>query len=146
MKIEKVTENKKDYLSLLLLADESENMIDKYLGRGEMFILDDNGVKGECIVTKEADGTYEIKSIAVLPEYQRKGYGKYLIEYLLSYYTDCKVMFVGTGECGSSLNFYYSCGFTESHRIENFFTDNYDQPIFEEGVQLIDMIYLKVER
>ena len=120
MKIEKVTESKKDYLSLLLLADESENMIDKYLDRGEMFILDDNGVKGECIVTKEADGTYEIKSIAVLPEYQRKGYGKYLIEYLLSYYTDCKVMFVGTGECESSLNFYHSCGFTESHRIKNF--------------------------
>lgn len=28
-------------------------------------------------------------------------------------------------------------------RIKNFFTDNYDHPIFECGVQLIDMVYLE---
>ena len=146
MNIKKVVTNKKDYLSLLLLADESENMVDKYLKRGEMFVIDDNGVKGECVVTKEFEGTYEIKNIAVAPNCQRKGYGKYLIEFLLSYYTDCKAMFVGTGECKSILNFYHKCGFKESHRIKNFFTDNYDHPMFEDGVQLIDMIYLKKER
>jgi len=146
MNINKVTEKKKDYLFLLLLADESEIMVDEYLERGEMFILSDNGVKAECVVTKEADGTYEIKNIAVMPKCQRKGYGKYLIEFLLSYYMDCKVMLVGTGECKSILNFYHNCGFTESHRIKNFFVDNYDHPMFEDGVQLIDMIYLKIER
>ena len=146
MNITKVVEAKKDYLSLLLLADESEEMIDKYLEQGELFVLDDNGVKGECVVTKESDGIYEIKNIAVIPDCQRKGYGKCLIEFVLSYYADCKVMLVGTGECDSSLGFYHSCGFSESHRIENFFIDNYDQPMFEDGVQLIDMIYLKKER
>ena len=146
MKIKKVLKKKKDYLSLLLLADESENMIDKYLEQGEMFVLDDNGVKAECVVTKESADTYEIKNIAVIPNCQRKGYGKYLIEYLLSYYTDCKVMFVGTGECNSILNFYHNCGFTESHRINNFFIDNYGHPMFENGEQLIDMVYLKFER
>jgi len=146
MRIKKVIENKKDYLSLLLLADESEDMIDKYLERGEMFILDDNGVKAECVVTKETDGTYEIKNIAVIPDCQRKGYGKCLIEFLLRYYTDCKVMLVGTGESDSILNFYRDCGFSESHRIKNFFADNYDHPMLENGEQLIDMIYLKFER
>ena len=146
MNIKKVIERKKDYLSLLLLADESENMIDKYLEKGEMFVLDDNGIKAECVVTKESTDTYEIKNIAVIPDCQRKGYGKYLIEYLLSYYTDYKVMLVGTGECNSILNFYRNCGFTESHRIKNFFIDNYDHPMFENGEQLIDMIYLKFER
>ena len=146
MNIKKVTENKKDYLALLLLADESEIMVDKYLERGEMFILDDNGVKAECVVTKEPDGTYEIKNIAVSPDCQRKGYGKSLIEFLLSYYTDCKVMLVGTGECDSILSFYHKCGFTESHRIKNFFVANYNHPMFEDGKQLVDMIYLKRER
>ena len=146
MNIKKVISNKKDYLSLLLLADESENMVDKYLNQGDMFILDDNGIKAECVVTKESDGTYEIKNIAVVPDYQGLGYGKYLIEFLLSYYTDCKVMTVGTGESDSILRFYRSCGFTESHRIKNFFTDNYDHPMFENGEQLIDMIYLRLER
>ena len=146
MKIEKVTENKKDYLSLLLLADESEMMIDKYLKQGEMFLLSDNGVKAECVITKESDGTYEIKNIAVAPDSRRKGYGKALIEFVLSSYADCKTLLVGTGECDSALNFYHSCGFSYSHRIKNFFTNNYDHPMYEDGVQLVDMIYLKADR
>jgi len=145
MKIEKVTENKKDYLSLLLLADESEAMIDKYLEQGEMFLLSDNGVKAECVVTKESDGTYEIKNIAVVPDSQRKGFGKALIEFVLSNYADCKTLLVGTGECDSALNFYHNCGFSYSHRIKNFFTDNYDHPMYEDEVQLVDMIYLKAD-
>ena len=47
-------ENKRDYISLLLLADEQENMIDRYLDRGTMYVLEDGGiVKGECDVTDE---------------------------------------------------------------------------------------------
>ena len=42
MKIQKVTSDKKEYLDLLLLADEQEDMIDRYLERGEMFILTDD--------------------------------------------------------------------------------------------------------
>lgn len=38
MEIRKTTRNKKDYIDLLLLADESEEMIDKYLERGEIHI------------------------------------------------------------------------------------------------------------
>ena len=34
MQITKVTSNKKQYLQLLLLADEEEAMIDRYLERG----------------------------------------------------------------------------------------------------------------
>ena len=52
-------------------------------------------------------------------------------------------MLVGTGDVPSSKSFYEHCGFAISHRIKNFFTDNYDHPIYEDGVQLVDMIYLK---
>ena len=51
MKIREIKENKKQFLSLLLLADEQENMIDRYLERGTMYVLNDNGVKAECVVT-----------------------------------------------------------------------------------------------
>ena len=146
MNIKKVTGAKKEYIDLLLLADEQENMIDKYLERGEMFVLDDNGIKAECVVTKEADCIYELKNIAVKPDCQRKGYGKRLIEFLFYCYPDCNTMFVGTGDSPEILSFYHKCGFTESHRIKNFFTDNYDHPMFDNGIQLIDMIYLKWER
>lgn len=146
MEIRKVTGDKKQYIELLLLADEQENMIDHYLQRGDMFVLDDGGVKAECVVTKEGDGVYELKNIAVLADCQRKGYGKRLIAFLFSWYADCKTMLVGTGDSPDILRFYHTCGFTESHRIKNFFTDNYDHPMFENGKQLIDMIYLKWER
>ena len=146
MDIKKFLGAKKDYIDLLLLADEQESMIDKYIERGEMFLLNDDGVKAECVVTKEADGVYEIKNIAVQPDCQRKGYGKALIEFVLSYYADSKTMLVGTGDCPSTLEFYRKCGFLESHRVKNFFTDNYDHPMFEDGKQLVDMVYLKHER
>lgn len=146
MEIKKVVENKKEYIDLLLLADESEAMIDKYLESSEMFVLDDNGIKAECVVTKESDGVYEIKNIAVVSNSHRKGYGKKLIEFLFSHYIDYKTMIVGTGDVPSSLGFYKKCGFIESHRVKNFFIDNYDHPMFEDGQKLIDMVYLKREK
>ena len=142
MTIKQVMKGKKEYIDLLLLADEQEDMIDKYLERGEMFVLDDNGIKAECVITQEGDGIYELKNIAVLPDCQRKGYGKSLIEFLFSHYTHCRTMLVGTGDVPSALTFYNKCGFTESHRIKNFFIDNYDHRMFEDGKQLIDMVYL----
>ena len=145
MKISKVIGNKKDYLDLLLLADEQEDMLDKYLGRGEMFVLEDGGVKAECVVTKEGEGIYELKNIAVMPCFQRRGYGKSLISQLSRIYPDCRLLYVGTGDCPSSLSFNHACGLTESHRVKNFFTDNYAHPIIDDGVLLTDMVYLKKE-
>lgn len=137
-------ENKKQYLDLLLLADESESMIDRYLERGELFVLDDNGVKAVCVVTDEGDEVCELKNIAVTPESQRQGYGKRLIKHLLSYYSGkYSQIIVGTGDVPSSVGFYKSCGFEYSHRIENFFTDNYDHQMIEDGVLLKDMVYMK---
>lgn len=37
--------------------------------------------------------------------------------------------------------FYESCGFKRSHAVKNFFTDNYERPIYECGVRLVDMVY-----
>lgn len=144
MDIIQITENKKLYIDLLLLADEQEDMIDKYIDSGDMFILDDNGVKAECIAVKLNENEYELKNIAVNPEFQGQGYGKKLIDFLFEHYHG-KVMYVGTGESLLTIPFYKKCGFIESHRIKNFFIDNYDHSIFECGKQLVDMVYLKRE-
>lgn len=144
MRITEVKTNKKSYMELLFLADEQENMIDKYLERGTMFLLDDNGVKAECVVTDEGDGVLEIKNIATCPEYQNKGYARRLIEFVEQKYKgDYRILRAGTGDSPLTIPFYKKCGFTESYRIKNFFADNYDHPIFECGVQLADMVYLE---
>jgi ribosomal protein S18 acetylase RimI-like enzyme len=144
MNIIQQTENKKQYIDLLLLADEQESMIDRYLERGELFVLEENGVKAVCVVTDEGDNICELKNIAVIPEFQQKGYGKRLINHLIEHYSEkFTQMIVGTGDVPSAVGFYQSCGFEYSHRIENFFTDNYDHQMIEDGVLLKDMVYLK---
>ncbi len=144
MTITEVKENKKQYLDLLLLADEQESMIDLYLERGTMFVLEDCGIKAICVITDEGNGILEIKNIATAPKARRKGYAQKLIDHISNQYkNNFTVLQVGTGDSPLTIPFYEKCGFKRSHSIKNFFTDNYDHPIFECGVQLVDMIYLR---
>ncbi len=144
MRIERITENKKQFLDLLLLADEQEDMIDKYLPGGDMFALYDGDLKSVCVVVPVNSQTCELKNIATYEKYQGKGYGKALIGFIVDHYkNDYKTMLVGTGETPEILTFYESCGFVKSYRVKNFFTDNYDHPMFDGDIRLVDMIYLK---
>ena len=146
MRIEKITENKKQFLDLLLLADEKEDMIDRYLPDGDLFALYDGDLKSICVVVPVNSETCELKNIATYQKYQGKGYGRALINFIFDFYkNDYKTMLVGTGETPAILSFYESCGFEKSHRVKNFFTDNYDLPMFDGDIKLVDMIYLKKE-
>ena len=145
MKNQKV-ENKRDYMSLLLLADEQEDMIDLYLDRGTMFILEDDGMAiGECVVTDEGNGILEIQNLAVEEAHQGKGYGKKLIEFIADHYRDrYDVLQVGTGDSLLTVPFYEHCGFVQHHVEKNYILEHYDHPIFEGGKQLIDKVYLRM--
>ena len=144
MEIVEIKENKKKYLPLLLLADEQEDMIDRYLQRGRMFVLEDGGVKSECVVTDEGNGVLEIKNLATLPEYQGRGYARTLIGFLLREFAHRYTLLqVGTGDSPRTVPFYEKCGFTRSRVLPGFFTANYDHPIFEDGVRLTDMVVLR---
>lgn len=146
MVIRKVGTDKKQYLDLLLLADEQEDMIDRYLERGTMYVLEEDGVKAECVVTDEGDGILELKNIAVEPDFQGRGYGKALVDFLIrTYRGQYTVLQVGTGDSPATIPFYQSCGFRRHHLVKNFFTDHYDHPIYEGGMQLVDMVYLQRE-
>lgn len=144
MEIKKITTDKKQFLDLLLLGDEQESMINLYLDSGSLFALYDDDLKAICVVVENDDTTCELKNIAVYEQFQDQGYGTALIKYISEFYkSQYKTMLVGTGDVPSTVSFYKSCGFELSHRIKNFFTDNYDHIIVEDGVQLIDMVYLK---
>ena len=154
-RIQRIERDKKRYLSLLLLADEQENMIDRdeqenmidrYLERGTLYVLEEDEIaKAECVVTDEGEGILEIKSLAVAPEYQGKGYGSAMIRFVADRYKNRYfTLQVGTGDSPATIPFYESCGFVRHHVDENFFLDNYDHPIFEGGRQLKDMVYLRM--
>lgn len=142
--IMQINEGKKRFLPLLLLGDEEETMIDRYLERGELFALYDGDLKAVAVVTREAETVFELKNLAVEPKAQRQGYGHYLIEVLCGLYgREGNKMLVGTGDVPSALDFYAASGFVRSHIVKNFFTDNYPLPIFEGSTQLVDMVYLE---
>lgn len=145
MRIIKVDDNDKlKFKGLLLLADEDFRMIEKYLYRGELFALYDDDLKSICVVTQESEDVCELKNIATYEKYQGKGYGSKLLSYIFSHYRGkYKTMLVGTGDVPWTLRFYQKNGFELSHRVENFFTDNYDHPIIDCGVMLVDMVYLR---
>ena len=144
MEIRKVEQDKKQYLGLLLLADEQEDMIDRYLERGTMYVLEDGGVRAECVVTDEGNGILELKNLAVEPAAQGRGYGKAMVDFLVRTYRGrYAVLQVGTGDSPSTIPFYEACGFRRHHSAKNFFIDHYDHPIYDCGVQLVDMVYLQ---
>jgi len=146
MEIRIINENKDDFMDLLLLGDEQENMIKRYLYTGDLFALYDNDLKTVSVVTKENDETCEIKNLATYEKYHGKGYGTHMLKFIIEEFkSKCKRLLLGTGDISSILSYYKKFGFAYSHTIKNFFVDNYDHEMFEDGKQLVDMIYLKLE-
>ena len=145
MDIERITDKKRDYMEMLLLADPQESMIDRYLDQGEMYVLYDQGrAVTAAVVADLGGGKCELKNISTIPEEQRKGYGRDMIHFLCEHYSGrYDLMYVGTGNSPDTLGFYHACGFVNSHIVANFFVDNYEEPIYENGIRLTDMIYLK---
>ena len=142
MEIKIITENKKDFIDLLLLADEQEDMIDKYLDRGTLFVLYDDDLKSICVVTDEGGGSFELQSLATYEQFQGSGYATRLVSHIFEFYRDKgTAMCVGTGDCPGIVSFYERCGFTFSHRLENYFIEHYNEPMFEDGIQLTDKVY-----
>ena len=142
MVIDEYTGTLEAIMPLLLLGDESAEMIGRYIHRARIFTCTlDTKIIAVCAVTDEPDGWLEIKNLAVCPANQRQGIGRAMLAHIHRHHTVGRFR-LGTGETPSTLRFYESCGYRYSHRIPNFFTDNYPQPIIEEGIRLKDMIYL----
>ncbi len=143
LRISEVTGDKRPYMSLLLVGDESEEMIGRYIDRGRLYI---GQIEGEpvavCVVTDESNTMVEIKNLAVSQNWRRMGIGRMMLRHVENLHRG-KIGILGTGETPSTLRFYHSCGYTYFRRIPDFFTDNYPNPIIEEGIRLCDMIYLR---
>ena len=56
--------------------------------------------------------------------------------------SDVKSVELGTGSFGYQLTFYQQFGFRVDSIHKDHFIDNYDEPIFENGIQLKDMLRL----
>ena len=144
--IKKERDNKEQYMDLLLEADTSKEMINKYLSDGELFVLTYND-EPVCVavVTKINNDNVELKNIVTKEKYRCKGYAKKMIKYLAdNYKTRFSKMIVGTTE--NNIPFYVKQGFDKYEKtVKNFFVDNYDKEIFDGNMQCIDLHYYSKE-
>jgi N-acetylglutamate synthase-like GNAT family acetyltransferase len=139
MVLQKIKESKKDYLHLLLLADPDVGAIERYLYKGDLYIYKDADTPvAAAVLYPLKDGQCELKNIAVLEELQGKGIGTEFLKLLMKLAAE-KYQYMMVGTTSQTEGFYKSLGFEYSHTIPNFFIDNYPEPIFENGIQCIDM-------
>lgn len=146
VKLRRVHEDKGRYMELLLVGDEQESMVRKYLPSCALYVVSAGGLEiGICAVDESCEGCVEIKNIAIIEGFRRKGYGRAVLGMIADMYPGHKLK-AGTGEVPSTVGFYKACGFAYSSRVPDFFTDNYDHAIIEDGVQLKDMVYYELQR
>jgi len=133
---------------LLLLADPNKELVDDYLGRGHCYVaLMDDVTVGEFVLIRTHPQTVEIVNIAVKEEYQGRGIGKALV---LRAIEEAKAMNARTIEIGTAnssftqLALYQKCGFRIVGVDPDFFIRNYDEEIYENGIQVRDMIRLRM--
>lgn len=135
-----------DAFELFLLADPSQNQINKYIQKSIIYgaYLNDILIATYALLPID-EHTIEIKNIAVIENIQRKGVGTLLLSHARETAIEMGFTQIIIGTANSSiyqLLFYQKCGFEIFELRKNFFTDNYLQPIFENGIQAKHMIVL----
>jgi len=133
-------------MELLLLADPSEKLVREYVSRGKCFIMTLDGlIVGTYVIIPTRPETVEIVNVAVNENYHGKGYGKQLVLHAIetAKQEGYKTIEIGTGNSGVvQLALYQKCGFRMTSIDRDFFVRHYDEPIFENGIQVIDMVRL----
>ena len=145
MEIRKISAVTRTYLPLLLEADPSEEMINRYLDSGELYTLQISGqVVAVAVVLQHSDELCELCNLATVSEHRGKGYASKLVNHLLKLYKPrCKRMEVGTSPAFTP--FYRRFGFAPAYIRPAFFTENYPEPIIEDGAPLTDMHVLSID-
>jgi aminoglycoside 6'-N-acetyltransferase I len=146
IRVERRTEEPLPF-DLLLLADPSRDMIDRYLNHSEVYLAKTGDEIIGILVLVRTGKSAEIMNVAVCDNYQRKGIGSQLIRYAIDVAKsmDLQKLYIGTADTSlNQLTLYQKLGFKRVDRLVNFFVENYDEPILENGKQAKDMIRLEM--
>ncbi|MEX2105098.1 MAG: GNAT family N-acetyltransferase [Bacilli bacterium] len=146
MEIRKLIADEQPPMELLLLADPSRKLVEEYIERGQCFVAEvDDNIIGVYVLLRTRPETVEIVNIAVDENYQGKGIGKQLVIHAiqLAKLLGFKTIEIGTGNSGmGQLALYQKCGFRITGVDRDFFIRHYSEEVFENGIQVLDMIRL----
>jgi ribosomal protein S18 acetylase RimI-like enzyme len=146
MIIRKLNPGERPPMDLLLDADPSRELVEEYVGRGTCYVAETDGlVVGEYVLIRTRPGTVELVNIAVAGDRQGQGIGKKLVQHAIGQARQqgFRTIEIGTGNSGvGQLALYQKCGFRITGVDRDFFIRHYPEPIFENGIQVIDMVRL----
>ncbi|MBP1994553.1 GNAT family N-acetyltransferase [Paenibacillus eucommiae] len=146
MEIRKLHANEQFPMELLLLADPSQKLVEEYTQRGQCFVAEaDSRVIGVYVLLQTRPETVELVNIAVDEQQQGKGIGKQLVNHAIEQakLRGFKTIEIGTGNSSiGQLALYQKCGFRIIGVDRDFFIRHYNEEIFENGIQVVDMIRL----
>ena len=151
MRIEKISDKDSIPYSLLLLADETTDAVNKYIHDSDIYIAKENTGDEPIavyVLQQVNEVTVEIKNIAVSETFQNRGIGRLLMNSIIAQAKEggYREVIVGTAGTGArQLRFYEKNGFKVFGIKKDFFINNYPQPIYEHGIQLRDMAMLRRE-
>ena len=132
---------------LLLIADPSRKNIDAYISKSFIYAAYIHSELIGCYVLCPIDQeTIEIMNIVVSQDQQNKGIGTKLLNdaFKKSRAKGFKKIKVGTGNSSlGQLHLYKKAGFQITEVLPDYFRENYDEPIFENGMECRDMIVLE---
>ncbi len=147
--IKKLESMDKVPMDLLLLADPSIEHIKQYLDGSFIFVaIYDELTVGVVVVWRLDESTMEIINVSVNEDYQGMGIGKKLIQKAIDLCRELNAhrIEIGTGNSSlTQLGFYQKCGFRIHEIWEDHFIKNYEEEIYENGIQCKDMIRLKID-
>ncbi|GAJ98346.1 N-acetyltransferase [Geomicrobium sp. JCM 19055] len=136
--------------ALLLLADPNLSLVEKYVERGFIYGLrnQDQWV-GEYVLLGTGPQTVEIMNVAVREDAQGNGYGEMLVRDAIkrAFSEGYHRIDIATGSTGTQqLYLYQKCGFRMMSIERDYFVEHYDEPIYEHGIQLRDLVRLSISR
>lgn len=146
MNIRRLQATERPPMELLLLADPSRKLVEEYLKRGECYVAEvEENIVGTYVLLPTRPATVELVNIAVAEQHQGSGIGKKLVAHAIQQGREAgyQTMEIGTGNSSvGQLALYQKCGFRITGVDQDFFLRHYDEAIFENGIQVIDMIRL----
>ncbi|GED66751.1 putative N-acetyltransferase YvbK [Brevibacillus reuszeri] len=146
MDMRKLAPHEEAPMNLLLLADPSQKLVEEYLQRGQCYVAaKENDLVGVYVLIQTRPDTIELVNVAVDEGHQGQGIGKKLVLHAIEVAkaSGYKTIEVGTGNSSlDQLALYQKCGFRMTWIDKDFFIRHYNEPIFENGIQLFDMVRL----
>ncbi|MGG3662271.1 GNAT family N-acetyltransferase [Bacillus gobiensis] len=136
-----IMNDREKYLDYLLLADEDEQIVKQYINEGDMYSISMDGqLVGIILFVYHQQRVVELKNLALAPEWRGRGIGKAVLQKAFDIYKGMEKMIVGTANSSiENIAFYQKAGFRMTEIRRGFF-EKYAKPIFENGIQALDMV------